>query len=188
MNLDERQLLTPQYFEILSPEDQIEYRRLQVEFSSQSLCHRRNFRISIFTDIFEKIQEFCQSNDIDKAKRFLVCGICWFCNYIAVNNNQLKILISKSKTSINAVLQSLGYVKIKSKGEPSNLLVNTIPYLFGNYLELRRWSIRQRNNNRLFDEFMSDIENDDPPFDLMNDNDFFFNDALNDFDIFFGQN
>ena len=48
MNLDERQLLTPQYFEILSPEDQIEYRRLQVEFSSQSLCHRRNFRISIF--------------------------------------------------------------------------------------------------------------------------------------------
>lgn len=149
--------IIPQYWNILSDSDKNGYLSLRSEISILNTKKIFRDRTGTFTKILQLIQKYAERKDDDDWKRFLVCGICWVDNGIAVNIRQLKILISKCKSSINGSLQKLGYL-------PSQLHVNTklilfplIPFLSKNYNELRQWTIRffqkydsfQRNENSL---------------------------------------
>lgn len=134
--------LFPQYWNILSDSDKNGYISLRNEINVLNTKRIFRDRTGTFTKILQLIQKYAERKDEDDWKRFLVCGICWVDNGIAVNIRQLKILISKCKSSINGSLQKLGYL-------PSQLHVNTklilfplIPFLSKNYNELRQWTIR----------------------------------------------
>ena len=136
---------TPEYINILLSEDKKLYELLQKNVGSPNFRYNRNRRLATLKDIFDCIRDYCQKDDEDKWKRYLVCGICWFDDYIAINTRQLRLLISKSKSAINGALAKMGYVTVTVKGERASLLLETIPYLTGHYTEFRKWSIRKKN-------------------------------------------
>lgn len=137
----------PEYIDILSIEDKIGYEKLQNQFSSPHYRFNRNKRVATLVNILQLIREYCECREADRSKRYLVCGICWFGEYLAVNTKQLRILISKSKSTINDILSKMGYSIVPTKGEQASLLIKNIPFLFGKP-ELKKWSIRSKKNDK----------------------------------------
>lgn len=139
----------PEFIELLSVEDKQLYEKLQNNVGSPNYRYNRNHRIDTLKDLFSNIRDFCEhdNEEDERWKRYLVCGICWFKDYIAINTKQLRLLISKSKSTINGALAKMGYQTVSLKGEQASLLLEKIPYLFGHYKEFRKWSIRKIKSN-----------------------------------------
>jgi hypothetical protein len=91
----------PQHSELLSEADKDVHRRISAAFSAPS---RRNKRIDDFPEIIEAVELFINSDDVDKWRRSLVCGVFRPANRIAANITQLKWLVFKCKSSINGSL------------------------------------------------------------------------------------
>jgi hypothetical protein len=70
--------------------------------------------------------------------------MCFFDNSIAINNHQLRFLTSKCKSSINGLLQSMGYGTVPSGSDPARALAEFLPPVRGNFAELRKWTVRQK--------------------------------------------
>ena len=141
---DPKHIVNPAFFEFLSPEDQKRYHELRSILSSSDNKYKRNQRVQTFQNAIDMIKEFCCRGDEDDWKRFLVCGICWFDMDIAINTRQLRLLIDKCKSSINGALAKMGYGSEIIRGEGSQSLISKIPFLKGNFVEQRQWTIRKR--------------------------------------------
>ncbi|KAH0789271.1 potassium/sodium hyperpolarization-activated cyclic nucleotide-gated channel 1 [Histomonas meleagridis] len=128
---------------MLSPEDQAEFEELQKHVGSPENRYNRNKRLATLNESFDLIRQFCARGDEDDWKRYLVCGICWFPNGIAINTRQLRVLIAKSKSTINGAIAKMGYTTVPTKGDDATQLLNIIPYLKGHFSELRQWTIRR---------------------------------------------
>lgn len=138
---------TPEFIDILSSEDRKLYEELQQNVGSPDYRYNRNRRLSTLRDILDYIRDYCERDDIDAWKRYLVCGICWMKDCIAINTRQLRLLISKSKSAINGAFAKMGYVTVPTKGIEESLLLDAIPFLSGHYPELRQWTIRKMNSS-----------------------------------------
>ena len=136
----------PQYWELLSEDDKLQYTTLQKSFGSGALKKMRNGRAETFEEVLEEIKHFCiKEEDGDNDwKRFLVCGICWMDQAIAINTRQLKLLVCKCKSSINGSLQKMGYTTNMAHSESWKILFPKIPLLKDHYSELRKWTIRYK--------------------------------------------
>jgi hypothetical protein len=55
-------------------------------------------------NILTTVRNFVMWNETDDWKRALVCGICWLNADIAINTRQLRLLLSKCKSSINSMV------------------------------------------------------------------------------------
>jgi hypothetical protein len=66
-------------------------------------------------------------------------------NAIAINTRQLRLLISKCKSSINGSLQKMGYTTHMSHSESWKILFSRIPLLKDHFIELRQWTIRYKS-------------------------------------------
>lgn len=133
----------PLYVDLLSPEDQVAFCELQNRVGSPDNRYNRNKRLATLNESFELIRKFCAKGDDEDWKRYLVCGICWVPNGIAINTRQLRVLIAKSKSTINGALAKMGYATVPTKGEDASQLLAMIPYLKGHFSELRQWTIRK---------------------------------------------
>lgn len=134
---------TPEFIDLLQHEDKLLYEELQKNVGSPNFRYNRNRRLSTFMDLLECIREYCEHDEHDRWKRYLVCGICWFKDGIAINTRQLRLLISKSKSAINGAFAKMGYQTIPTKGEEASQLAEKIPFLVGHYSDLRQWTIRK---------------------------------------------
>ena len=134
---------TPQFYEKLSSDDKLKYDEMKNILGSPDHRYNRNKRIVTFNEMLDTIKEYCVKEDIDDWKRFLVCGICWMNNEIAINTRQLRILLGKSKSSINGAFAKMGYETIPSKGNDTEPLIQKIPFLKGNFSEFRQWTVRR---------------------------------------------
>ena len=133
------------YWDMLSDIDRESYTRLWMTLSSSACKHRRHHSREINSQILGAIKSFILRNDGDDWKRGLVCGIWWIGDNIAINTRQLKLLISKCKSSVNALFQSLGYATVPSSNEFSTSLMCAFPCLKENFSELRQWTARVPN-------------------------------------------
>jgi hypothetical protein len=134
----------PQYWELLDDEDRNQYHRLREEFLAGNFRHTRNARLEQFDAILEKIRQYAERSDENDWRRFLVCGVCWLDNAIAINTRQLRMLVAKCKSSINGSLQKMGYTTHVSHSESWKILFPRIPALQGHFPELRQWSVRSK--------------------------------------------
>jgi hypothetical protein len=133
----------PQYWDLLPDEDKAAYNRLKHEFSAGALHHgRRSTGAESFDAMLEAIREFAERDDENDWRRFLVCGLCWMDNAIAINTRQLRLLISKCKSSINGSLQKMGYATNASHTNSWKAIFPHIPLLKDHFSELRQWTIR----------------------------------------------
>jgi hypothetical protein len=134
----------PQYWEFLSDIDKATYLQLKRDFTEASLRHARNTRLETFDGILEAIRHFAERKDDHDWRRFLVCGVCWIDNAIAINTRQLRLLVSKCKSSINGSLQKMGYTTNMSHSESWKILFPHIPLLKDHFSELRQWTVRYK--------------------------------------------
>ena len=132
----------PLFWEILALDDQQTYMKISNALGAPTLKNKRNTKIDTFSDALEAIDIFQNHSEVDKWKRFLVCGVVKFDGGIAVNINQLRKLVRKCKTSINTSLKGMGYTIISGKSSECPELLRAIPCLRGNSAELRQWTIR----------------------------------------------
>lgn len=145
-NEQDIQLTLPLFWDHLNEQDKEAYSTMRMGLSSPACKHRRHHSIDLNREIIQTIKKFVIRNDQDDWKRALVSGIAWFPQAIAINTRQLRLLISKCKSSINALFQHLGYVTIPTTNEYSNLLVSYMPILKDNFQEQRKWTIRLQGN------------------------------------------
>ena len=148
----------PQLWWRLSDADKCQYACLKAAISSTALRSQRNRRISAFTEALSAIKAFVLRGDKDDNLRSLVCGICWLDEGIAINTHQLKRLLSKCKSSINGSLQKLGYTTSLGRTESAAAMVSVWPLLRENNAELRKWTVRKRDENHMYQDKL-----DSPP-------------------------
>lgn len=134
----------PNFWELLSDQDKAGYKALKNALDASSGKRNRGHRIEAFDNILEAIHRFAERHDENDWRRFLVCGVCWMDNMVAINTRQLRLLISKCKSSINGSFQKLGYSTNQSHTESWKFLFDRIPLLKDNFNELRQWTIRCR--------------------------------------------
>jgi hypothetical protein len=135
----------PQYWELLSDDDKSAYNQLKRDFAMGSV--RRGSRPNTsdtFDGMLEAIRLFAERDDGNNWRRFLVCGLCWMDNAIAINTRQLRLLISRCKSSINGSFQKLGYTASTSHSDSWKILFPHIPLLKDHFNDLRQWTIRYR--------------------------------------------
>jgi hypothetical protein len=137
----------PNEFSLLSAADQALYRELRVRVGSQDTRYNRFHCLDILTDSLKQIHSFCMRDDPEYGVRCLVCGVCWLsADEIAVNIRQLRLLLKKSKSTINGCLLKMRYTPVPLKGANTDRLTALIPHLKDQYLELRLWSVRRRQS------------------------------------------
>lgn len=147
----------PLFMNLLSEEDKAAYMELQGVLAAPDHRYNRNKRIVTFQDMLAQIKSFCIKGDSNDWKRFLVCGICWLGDDIAINTRQLRILLGKSKSTINGAFSKMGYETLPFKNN-DNALHEIIPFLKGNFSESRQWTVRRSINGS-----MSDTEKPEVP-------------------------
>lgn len=138
----------PQYWDLLSEQDKAQYNRLKLDFSAGSVKRVRNNRLETFDGILDIIRSFAERGNENDWRRFLVCGVCWLDNAIAINTRQLRLLVSKCKSSINGSLQKMGYTTNMSHSESWKILFPHIPLLKDHFSELRQWTIRYKTGTQ----------------------------------------
>jgi hypothetical protein len=150
----------PQYWELLTEADQTTYRQLKHDFTMGNVKRVRNNRLETFEGVLDAIRHFAERGDNNDWRRFLVCGVCWMENAIAINTRQLRLLVAKCKSSINGSLQKMGYTTNMSHSESWKILFPHIPLLKDHFAELRQWTIRYKNGAQIPQD---DSEEEDLP-------------------------
>jgi hypothetical protein len=151
MKVEDEQQPSP-FFDLLSDSNKKQYNKLKNVLSSSDFKHNRNKQIDTFYKMLDQIRSFCEKNDGEQWKKYLVCGICWLNGDIAVNTRRLRITIGKSKSTINCALAKMGYETLTLKRRDPKTLHNKIPFLKDNSMEERQWTVRriyQKNDTTL---------------------------------------
>jgi hypothetical protein len=134
----------PEQFSLLSPADQSLYQGLRSVVGSQDNRYNRFHRLDTLADSMQRIHAFCIRGNSDDSLRCLVCGVCWLSNTeIALNIRHLRVLLNKSKSTINGALLKMHYNPVPLKSDDGHRLMELIPQLKNHYLDLRLWSIRR---------------------------------------------
>jgi hypothetical protein len=140
----EKEEALPEEFTLLSPLDQTLYHELRSAVGSEDTRYNRFHRLDTLAESFQRIRCYCIRGDADDSLRCLVCGICWISpGEIAINIRHLRVLLNKSKSTINGALLKMQYVPVPLKGEEGNRLMTLIPQLKNRYFSLRLWSVRR---------------------------------------------
>ncbi|EAY11882.1 hypothetical protein TVAG_362620 [Trichomonas vaginalis G3] len=135
---------SPLYWGMLNPIDMQRYNYLRLALSSSETKNQRNRRIATFTEAMEAVRGFAIRGDSNDKLRCLVCGIAWLPEGIAINTHQLKLLISRCKSSINGSLQKLGFTENLGRTAAANAMIAQYSFLKENSTELRKWSVRRK--------------------------------------------
>jgi hypothetical protein len=134
----------PTFFDRLIPADQASYTTLRLHVSRSGLRYNRFHRLDTLQTIFDEIRLYCLKGDAFDGTRCAICGIAWLpFGDIAINTRQLRILIAKSKSSINGAIAKMNFVTLALKDEEIERLSVAMPLLRGHVKELRQWTIRR---------------------------------------------
>jgi hypothetical protein len=136
---------TPDFFQLLSDADKAGYIGLKTIVSSNGTRYNRNQRIVTFAKNMDDIRYYCEVTPDQSSLRCLACGVCWLgSDVIAVNTHQLRLLIGKSKSSINGVLAKMGYTTPIQKDADDATIMDRLPLLTTSHHQMRRWTIRRK--------------------------------------------
>lgn len=132
----------PMFWGLLNDQDRDALENMRRSLGSPACRHRRHNSVKINAEIMNMIKSFIVRHDSQDPTRALVCGICWLPDGIAINTRQLRLLLGKCKSSINALFQSLGYATTPVASDFVALLSRMFPLLKDNPTELRKWTVR----------------------------------------------
>lgn len=133
----------PNYWSILDEYDQQEYLRLRSEFHCSIEKSQRKDRIDVFVQRLKCIRDFIEKRDPSTMwKRVMVSGVMFLSSSLAINIQQLRVLMGRCKSSINGSLQQLGYVSKPSTQEIDQEMIQMVSLLKDDHAQMRKWTIR----------------------------------------------
>jgi hypothetical protein len=133
---------------LLSESDRAGYSQLQALITRTTFTSPRQQRVKTFCDTLEAIRGFVMRDEPGDALRGMACGLYWLPDGIAVDVHEVRRLVPRCKSSINASLQKLGYSLSLGRLECAELLTKIFPLLRDQTAELRKWSIRKAESQR----------------------------------------
>jgi hypothetical protein len=143
----------PLFFDKLAEADKLAFYTLRDRVASPDNRYTRFRRLATLQECFDEIRAFCIRHDDEDSVRCLVCGIYWFdTTELAINTRQLRILLAKSKSSINGALAKMKYITLPTKDVERDRLIAALPALRGDWLEIRQWTIRRPTSMPTADE------------------------------------
>ncbi|EAX85169.1 hypothetical protein TVAG_181650 [Trichomonas vaginalis G3] len=155
----------PLHWETLSSYDVSDYLKLRDSFQERIKNKKKGESLESFSANLKKIEEYINRGEGDRPKRAMVCGIVFGQNKIAINIQQLKILLGKCKSSINGSLQQLGYTLLPQKVSIDQDLLDKMPFYLNTKGESKKWTIRVKksnsNNANLSSEISRNIVHED---------------------------
>jgi hypothetical protein len=80
-----------------------------------------------------------------RLEALAACGICWLSREgtVAVNVRQLRLLVWRCKSSINASFQMLGFGLVSAGTECAALIGKYLHVVHDDFQELRQWTVRK---------------------------------------------
>jgi hypothetical protein len=125
--------------------DQLQYTELFHGLSNPSSRYARFRRFQTFEESRDAIRSFRVRSDDSDWNRSLVCGLCWRDDPLSlfINIRQLKILLGKSKSSINGAFAKLGDEKMPVTFAQDGPLLRILPYLADHIDIARQWTVRR---------------------------------------------
>jgi hypothetical protein len=130
------------YWRTLTDEDKAKYRQLRQRIDPLSFRSARHELALKFQVVVREIQQYCIRSDEDDWKRCVICGIVWLDGALTISTRQLRRLIGKCKSSINAGFQSLGYETSSMSSHQVSELMRWLSLLVHHGPEAREWTIR----------------------------------------------
>ena len=134
----------PEQWELICQNDQEEYLRMRMRFRDAGRKSRKGERLEEFRERLTTIRNYVNSKESEKWKRSIVCGVFFVNHGLAINIQQLMILMGKCKSSINGSLQQLGYATQPTGTRIESYLLETIPFFHENMHQIKKWTIRQK--------------------------------------------
>lgn len=130
----------PRFYYLLDDNDKQQYDTIR---NSQKGGQKKT-EINFMNDI-DKLKKFIIRGNENDWKRGIVCGIYWLpeSKGIAVNIHQLKIILNKSKSSLNSLLSKIGLDVILTRGKAIGVVLDTFPILKNYTNEVKQWTIRK---------------------------------------------
>jgi hypothetical protein len=148
----------PRFWQKLSPSDQQGYLSLRAEFATPKFSNQRCRSTAQFGVMLDLIKSFVVRGDGDDLSRSLVCGLLWMSNGIAVNIQQMKLLTSKCKSSINGSFGHLRYLPVTSGADTAGELLQAFPFMKDQFSELRQWTVRQLTEEMKAEPMRCDVD------------------------------
>lgn len=134
----------PLHWETLTKTDCEDYVNLRTSFQDRIKNKKKGESLDSFANNLIKIEKFIDRTSEDREKRAKVCGIVFSENEIAINIQQLRILLGKCKSSINGSLQQLGYTLLPQNVAADKELLDKMPFYLKDKGESKKWTIRCR--------------------------------------------
>jgi hypothetical protein len=142
--------LPPSFWNLLSQVDQNEFIKLCSGFYQNKRTTIRDRRAVTFANELMIIMEYIERSSDNVEARAVICGICFVGPMICINTRQLKVLLCRCKSSINGILQELGYVAVRSRTKSRSCILAMMPSIEGNHDLLRQWSVRHASEDAQF--------------------------------------
>lgn len=134
--------ILPSNWQLVSASDLSDYFKMRKEFYDSMRKSKKGEKLDGFLDKLRAIKRYIDRNAIDNWKRSVICGVFFLDGGLAINIQQLKLLLGKCKSSINGSLQQLGYVAQSPGSNLEKILFANVPLFHGDRTELKRWTIR----------------------------------------------
>ena len=134
--IEESSSVEPDLFCSLSSNDQEMYIQLQTTFIQL-------ISTPVLSTIVPKIKEFCLRGEKEDSKRCYVCGISWFSDAVAINQDQLHILTGLSKPTINYEFRKMGFINPVPYPMAQELILQLYPFLSKRTFEISKWKVLQ---------------------------------------------
>ncbi|KAK8883769.1 hypothetical protein M9Y10_042868 [Tritrichomonas musculus] len=148
------------FYDLLSDEDKELYEQLKEKLKNIS-------NLYLVSDIFKDIREYCEHNINDKWKRYLICGVCWKGNYIAIQLHFLSFLFSKEPSTLSRLFRKINMPFVLKNEKRVSFIFEKIPLLKeSKYTSLiRSWSLRKFSDKNEEEEEEDEME----PFTICED-------------------
>jgi hypothetical protein len=145
-----KQSIPQRFWSVLSQSDKNEFLRLRTKFDQDKRSIARDRRAVTFANELFTVLEYIDRSPDNMEARAVVAGVCFVGPIICVNTRQLKYLLCRCKSSINGILQELGYVGVRPKSKTRSCVLASMPSLERSAEILRQWSIRHASVDAKF--------------------------------------
>jgi hypothetical protein len=138
------------FWTTLSSDDRAEFVRLRSLFSQMQKTASQDRRGVAFSNELLTILGYIERSPENLEARSVVTGVCFVGPLICVNTRQLMTFVCRCKSSINGILQELGYVPIRTRLKTRRCIVAVLPSLDRNPELIRQWTVRHASNDTPF--------------------------------------
>jgi hypothetical protein len=138
------------YWNSLTADDRSEFIRLRSHFHQCQKCSSSDRRGVTFSKELQVVLSFIERSPDNMESRCIVTGICVAGPVICINTRQLKVFLCRCKSSINGILQELGYLAIRTRTKTRQAIQVCLPSLDRDADLLRQWTVRYVSDGSLF--------------------------------------